>query len=198
MTDPVEQKEWAEGLRDRLVNAIAAAVCREDEKPDDERTLDWGSTDDLACVAADAVLAVVEPRVISLAGEVETAEHRVKLLGQAIGEFLVASGGVMAVDMTGPEVLAHLEMLTAEVREGRLTVGQPVPEGMTAEKLLIIADWLDTYDRMAAKFFDAVEKAEGFEVPFSTRKAAEDKDVQNDLRAWAAALSPLPSERKGP
>lgn len=51
-------------------------------------------------------------------GDLETAEHRVRLLGQAIGEFLVAAEVVIATDMTGPEVLAHLEMVTADLRAG--------------------------------------------------------------------------------
>lgn len=46
------------------------------------------------------------------------AEHRVRLLGQAIGEFLIAAGVVVDAPMTGPEVLAHLELVTEDLRNG--------------------------------------------------------------------------------
>lgn len=63
MTDPVERKEWAEGLREELAEVLWDHA--------------WSKFDGESGTRAhiehitDTVVAVVEPRVISLAGEVE-------------------------------------------------------------------------------------------------------------------------------
>lgn len=62
-----------------------------------------------------------------------------------------------------------------------------LPEGMTAEKLRNIADWLDTYDAVALSYFDLHEMF--LETPaeelVEVRAAAAGTEVQDDLRRWA-------------
>lgn len=60
-----------------------------------------------------------------------------------------------------------------------------VPEGMTAEKLRWIADWLDTYDNMAEKILGVGEMTPD---RMKTLTAIRGKEVQADLRQWADAI----------
>ncbi len=68
-----------------------------------------------------------------------------------------------------------------------------LPDGMTAEKLRDIADWLDTYDELAQAHILLVEalKTRGFFKHVTVDDAAgaleeaAGKAVQNDLRRWA-------------
>lgn len=65
-----------------------------------------------------------------------------------------------------------------------------LPEGMTAEKLRKVADWLDTYDTMAAEFIAICERS-GVGPPETlkgARAACAGTEVQDDLRAWADTL----------
>lgn len=59
-----------------------------------------------------------------------------------------------------------------------------LPEGMTAEKLREIANWLDTYDRLAEQYLDLLEGA-GFPGTGEALIAVQGKEVQDDLRRWA-------------
>jgi len=64
-----------------------------------------------------------------------------------------------------------------------------VPEGMTAEKLYMIADWFDTYDKVAELWLNAlVENGVAPERVEPARKASQGKELQTDLRWWAAQL----------
>ena len=68
-----------------------------------------------------------------------------------------------------------------------------LPEGMTAEKLRYIADWLDIYDRMADQYVSALVAGGGL-VPTDAERAkvaVRSKEVQTDLRAWANAIEGL-------
>lgn len=65
-----------------------------------------------------------------------------------------------------------------------------LPEGMTAEKLRYIADWLDIYDRMAGRYIEAVV-AGGGTAPTAAERAqmaVRSEEVQDDLRRWAAHI----------
>jgi hypothetical protein len=65
-----------------------------------------------------------------------------------------------------------------------------LPEGMTAEKLRYIADWLDIYDRMAVRYIEAIV-ASGGAAPAEGERAqmvVRSKEVQDDLRRWAAHI----------
>jgi hypothetical protein len=70
----------------------------------------------------------------------------------------------------------------------------PLPEGMTAEKLRTIAGWLDTYDRLAARYVDLIEVLveKGLTTVNADYEAAlrvaAGKEVQDDLRRWADAI----------
>lgn len=60
----------------------------------------------------------------------------------------------------------------------------------TAERLRRVAAWLDTYDALAASYFDLLER-DGLAVPeelVDVRAAASGKEVQSDLRRWADAI----------
>lgn len=64
-----------------------------------------------------------------------------------------------------------------------------------AEALLIVAEWLDLYDRMGVAYLDlAAEVASDAQVSESARALVpnlEGKEVQNDLRAWAEQIEAL-------
>lgn len=75
-----------------------------------------------------------------------------------------------------------------------------LPEGMSPAKLREIAGWLDTYDRMAAKFTDHLLLA-GEIPPLEAAKLHDvtgGKQVQRELLAWADAIEeqcpPFPKE----
>lgn len=57
-----------------------------------------------------------------------------------------------------------------------------LPEGMTAEKLRDIANWLDLYDKMGEKF---IVEIEGKEYDGEAIMAVRGKGVQDALRRWA-------------
>lgn len=66
-----------------------------------------------------------------------------------------------------------------------------LPEGMTAEKLRDIADWLDLYDRLAESYINLIESIG--RTPASadveaTIAVVRGEEVQNDLRHWADAI----------
>lgn len=58
-----------------------------------------------------------------------------------------------------------------------------LPEGMTAEKLRILADWLDTYDII----IERVVFTQGGDDVLAGEQlvAVRGKEVQDDLRRWA-------------
>lgn len=62
-----------------------------------------------------------------------------------------------------------------------------LPADLTPEALLSIAGWLDTYDRLAISYFDALERG-GHDVSDEVRQAAAGKEVQDDLRRWATEI----------
>jgi hypothetical protein len=65
-----------------------------------------------------------------------------------------------------------------------------VPEGMTPAKLRLIADWFDTYDRLALAHFDLLQNLGVWEEAElePVRQVTRGTEIQNDLRAWANAL----------
>lgn len=66
-----------------------------------------------------------------------------------------------------------------------------LPEGMTAEKLRDIAEWLDLYDRLAVSYIKFIESI-GRTPASANVEAALDvvrgESAQSDLRAWADAI----------
>lgn len=70
-----------------------------------------------------------------------------------------------------------------------------IPEGMTADKLRDIAEWLDTYDRLAKVFLEGLVRggmktSEEIQSPLA---ATQSTVVQDELRAWADAIEPSPA-----
>ncbi len=91
-----------------------------------------------------------------------------------------------------PVLCAEVRRLRSETADAGRSPTPTRPPEMTAEKLRTLASWLDTYDRMAAVFWDLCEKLE-VRPPEELQKAREvsaGKEVQVDLRAWADAIDP--------
>jgi hypothetical protein len=59
-----------------------------------------------------------------------------------------------------------------------------VPDGMTSEKLRAIADWFDTYDKMAKQYFTILEN-NGRTGTEKAREACDSDEIQAELRYWA-------------
>lgn len=63
-----------------------------------------------------------------------------------------------------------------------------LPEGMTAEKLREVADWLDTYDSLATSYISLIHTLRvkrDITTIVSLLETVQSKDVQADLRRWA-------------
>lgn len=62
-----------------------------------------------------------------------------------------------------------------------------IPEGMTAEKLRAVADWLDIYDRMGESYLYHIEHSgwSSTEDLAEVRLTISSKEVQEDLLRWA-------------
>jgi hypothetical protein len=60
----------------------------------------------------------------------------------------------------------------------------------TADKLREIADWLDTLDKVAELWMTGVPVSPNTDIDKlnAARLAVRDKEVQNDLRAWAQTM----------
>lgn len=61
------------------------------------------------------------------------------------------------------------------------------PRELTPDNLRIIADWLDTYDKMAILYLDTDEAKRSY-TPEQREKAlatCAGKQIQDDLRRWA-------------
>lgn len=91
-----------------------------------------------------------------------------------------------------------------------------MPEGMTAEKLRSVADWLDIYDRLAARHVELVNfladfvagatwdvlVGEGLVPPVldgsheAALRVAKCSEVQNDLRRWADEVEQFGSDAR--
>jgi hypothetical protein len=64
-----------------------------------------------------------------------------------------------------------------------------VPDGMTPEKLRLIADWFDTYDTVMTAWVRLFPKAqEDRETFVKARDEMLGTEVQDDLRRWAYAI----------
>lgn len=82
--------------------------------------------------------------------------------------------------------------LSDDIDEDAIEPGGPI----TADKLRTIANWLDTYDKLAITFFDLLgDLTIKGHIPEMELKALEDarevaegKSIQNDLRRWADEL----------
>lgn len=65
-----------------------------------------------------------------------------------------------------------------------------LPAGMTADKLRYIADWLDLFEQITLNYIEACERSNVGD-PGQAEKARESlrsKQVQTDLRQWAAQI----------
>ena len=65
------------------------------------------------------------------------------------------------------------------------------PVGMTSEKLNLLADWIDTYDKLALHYIDIVgpsktHSQEDLDEIIQTIKGTQ---VQDELRQWAIELN---------
>lgn len=87
---------------------------------------------------------------------------------------------------TGQRIVAT-EYADLEAEAARLREALPPPE-----KLRTVADWLDTYDSMAALWLDAMQRDERVERALA---ATQGKEVQADLRAWADRIDALTADQ---
>ncbi|USN14032.1 hypothetical protein KABACHOK_01960 [Brevundimonas phage vB_BpoS-Kabachok] len=113
------------------------------------------------------------------AGSLEQSQDRLKMLGQALGQVLVAAGMIRAdVDMTGPELLLAAEDYcrapNAEFHATEIQVGRRVErdDGRFYIPLNRAAFRLNdarslTVARVASDAFDSVDEAERFALAFA-------------------------------
>lgn len=61
--------------------------------------------------------------------DLRECQHHIKLLAQALGELLVATGQITNVPMTGPELIAHAGTLAQALGNGELIL-RPSLDGL--------------------------------------------------------------------
>lgn len=69
-----------------------------------------------------------------------------------------------------------------------IPVTVPLPDGLTADKLRLIAGWLDTYDRLAEQYLLLVGDNFDSAAVNQALSATQGKAVQADLRRWADSI----------
>lgn len=98
--------------------------------------------------------------------------------------------------------VAHLNGASAGIQEAVDTIRMArqsgsielVPEGMTAEKLRYIADYIQAADNIIVKMIEqmvATIEIDGEDKTDAWRELASGHAVQADLRKWADAIAPV-------
>lgn len=59
---------------------------------------------------------------------------------------------------------------------------------LTPDSLREIADWFDTYDRLAEVYFDLLDQLGGYKPTAEARMICDSTEIQDDLRRWATEM----------